>query len=265
MSEKQHAKDIKKFEDLHKQGGACLNRHVSEFKTGDTCSHRWQAFEDANDHAELYNWDKYEPLSTQGSVKTSAFVSSGKLWPPWYRQKLAPPTAHAWDVGRGKNFQDKCYVPYWHNAHHMVPNGELRGAIAGCGKGFKSPSKVVWAVREGLLKAAYNLNDKKNMIVLPMDRAIGRVLELPVHLSTVTARSHGAYSKNVRDQLDDLFSDVKLQLKNHDASDPPNFGALKKRIEKLSGHLHGAIEKAGITGVKYLDSMPKASFVPPAR
>lgn len=259
MSEKQHAKDIEQFEDLHAKGGACLNRHVSAFEQGNTCSHRWQAFQDATAHSSLYN-DKFSP---GGRIKTSAWLSSGKLFPPWYKQTLTPPKdGSAWNVGEGSNFKEKCYIPYWHNAHHMVPNGELRGAIAACGKGLSSPSKVVWLVREGLLKAKYNLNDKTNMIILPMDRAIGRVLELPVHLSTVTARSHGAYSKNVRDELDRRFAQTKQKLKKHEPERPPNLDVLRKKIERLSEHLHGAIERAGKSGVKHLDAMPKPSFQP---
>src|SRR5262249_10791095 len=37
-------------------------------------------------------------------------------------------------------------------------------------------------IAQGLLKATYNLNDKKNLIILPMDRAVAAALGLPRHL-----------------------------------------------------------------------------------
>lgn len=263
MSVQQHAKDIKKIgEDAHKP--PCLNRHISAFEDGDTCSHRWQAYEKAKGDSKVYNWRKYAELLNK-KVKTSAILfPNGKLWPPWYRQTLNLKEEKAWDIDDGpnksKNFREKCNVPYWHNAHHLVPNAELKGAIATAGSGMKDRGKTTWAIRAGLLEASYNLNDKKNMFLLPMDRKVGGALGLPVHLQTAVARSHGRYSTNVKIELDKLFASLKSQLKKHKKADPADYASLKSQIEDLSEHLYSMVKASG---APHLDAIPKSAFTPP--
>lgn len=262
MSEKQHAKDLKKLTG-HKVGGACLNRHVTEVKEGDSCSHRWQAYLNAKDHAkQLYNWPLYKPLSEQSSIKTSVTkLAGGKIFPDWYKRSLKPPKKNEWNVDQGKNFKSKCYVPYWHNAHHVVPNSELRKAILKVGEDMEAPVTTAYLVRQGLLTKKYNLNSKKNMIILPMDRTVGKTLQLPVHLKSPTARSHGAYSKNVGTQLKTIFTPVQAALERH--KEPPDYKDCKDELEHLSEHLHSQIIAAGKSGTRYIDQMAASLFPPP--
>ncbi len=262
MSEKQHAKDLKKLTG-HKVGGACLNRHVTEVKKGDSCSHRWQAYLNALAIAEdVYNWKHYKQLSAQSSIKTSVTeLAGGKIFPDWYKRSLKPPKKDEWNVDKGKNFKSKCYVPYWHNAHHVVPNSELRKAILKVGEGMKAPVTTAYLVRQGLLTEKYNLNFKKNMIILPMDRTIGKTLQLPVHLKSPTARSHGAYSKNVSTELKKVFTQAKAALDGHE--EDPDYKACKEDLESLSDHLHSQIIAAGKSGTKYIDQMASSLFPRP--
>lgn len=261
MSEKQHARDVKKLgAKLHQP--PCLNRHISAYEDGNTCSHRWQAFLNAEDHSTLYNDKNWGTKK----IDTAARLLGGiKLWPPWYKTKLTPPPPDkkdGWNVGVGSNFKEKCNIPYWHNGHHMVPNAELRAAIADTGKGKPRPATVVWGVREGLLEAGYNLNDKPNMFVLPMDKKIGEVLPLPIHLKTATARSHGAYSKNVATELKVVFAKVKAKLQKHTLT-KADYTSLKDGVVALSERLQPAIIAAGKAGVKHLDTMDDSYFKPP--
>jgi hypothetical protein len=134
MSDDQHAKDIK--DDLpHREGkgsngsgGACLNRHVAgtpKETVRNSCSHRWQSFLATKSRHDDYDWPKYKSLSQRDRrVPTAQNRHTG--FPPWYASSIAVPAEGDWDV-KGDNFFGKCTLPYWHEAHHAIPNSVLRG------------------------------------------------------------------------------------------------------------------------------------------
>jgi hypothetical protein len=269
MSEEQHAKDLADLKDKHKSGSAgeaCLNRHVGYYAESNTCSYRGQAYKQATSDSQLYNWPRYEPLSKRTSnIQTAARSEGGKTIPDWYKTELAPPKQGSWDVGKHGNFQDKCYTPYWHEAHHIVPNSTLRGAIAAVGTGMADPSGMVLAVRGGLLDEGYNLNNKKNMIILPMDREVGLTIGLPKHRKTQDHRSHSAYSKYVKQQLDEILGKIRAASKEHKK---PDYKGCKEDLEALSAHLYKAIVQAGeamknaAKSEDSLDDMKEEQFKP---
>ncbi|MFL5349708.1 MAG: AHH domain-containing protein [Hyalangium sp.] len=267
MSEDQHAKDLEDLKDKHqKVGEACLNRHVGYYAESNTCSYRGQAYKKAKSDSQLYDWPRYEPLSKRKSgIQTAARSENRKTIPEWYKTELTPPKEGDWNVAKDGNFKDKCYTPYWHESHHIVPNSTLRAAIAAVGSGMADPSGMVLAVRGGLLDEGYNLNNKKNMIILPMDREVGLTIGLPKHRKTQDHRSHSAYSKYVRQQLVEILGKIRAASKEHEA---PDYKACKEDIEKLSGHLYEAIIAAGeamkkaATSEDSLDDMKEEAFKP---
>jgi len=266
MGGKKHSKSVGELKGEHKRssssagtGGACLERHVSGIDENNSCCHRWQAYLQAKATSSIYDWPAYKSLSGGSSVRTSAGTKNGKVIPSWYKKSLPSPSEGDWDV-KGDNFKKKCYLPYWHNAHHLVPNAELRGAIDTVGKGMARPGEIRLQVRQGLLKVKYNLNFKINMMILPMDRAIGRALTLPIHLKTTTSRSHAAYSKKVRTELDDIFSNVKSEIEPCEEGKEPDYQTCKDDIESLSKSLHRGVKSAGSAGVRNLDSIKSASL-----
>lgn len=264
---KKHAQGVETVRGKHlpvaaSDGGACLARDTKQFKAQWSCSHRWQALLKAEENPGAYNWPAYQSLARRAPVQTSASVKDGKMFPAWYTRWLDPPKEHAWDVGQGENFKDKCYVPYWHNAHHLVPNGALRAAINEVGKTTAKPAEVRLEVRQGLLEVKYNLNHKRNLIILPIDKSVGRALKLPVHLSRARASRHSAYNQSVKSELDQIFSQVTRALRTCDETNPPDYQSLKDQIEALSDHLYSAVRSAGGSGVRSLEGMPEASFTP---
>jgi A nuclease family of the HNH/ENDO VII superfamily with conserved AHH len=76
-----------------------------------------------------------------------------------------------------------------HEAHHMVPNSELRGPIEDVGKDTPLEADLIRLIRGGLLNEGYNLNDKLNMIILPMCLPASKALGLPTHRKTAATRS----------------------------------------------------------------------------
>ncbi|WP_437331901.1 AHH domain-containing protein [Sorangium sp. So ce394] len=254
MSQKQHTADIE-----HKlnhvsvsgatEGGQCLNRHVG--RTEVSCSHMWQGFKQAEATSDLYNWPKYK-----GMKKMSLAVRYGTDGFRW-RERRAP-RQHEWDVGepgpRGKsNHKDSANVPYYHEAHHLVPNGVLNGCI---NDAFGTIDAVLWAVRAGLLDEGYNINHKHNMVLLPLDAAIAKQLELPRHRA-FGSYSHRTYSKHVKTKVKKIIS---ANQQNIDNCELTKYSDMKDQLVSLSKTLFERVVKAGKEGVSSLDDMSRQRF-----
>ncbi len=259
-SKEQHAKDVEDFEDLHPSG--CLNRHVDgspEDCSGDTCSHRWQAYKQMEGASGLYNWDKYESLSKQKSpIKTAAFMKAGSVYPSFYSLYIDQPGEGDWDVGKEykgqKNFWWKCYHPYWHEAHHLIPNSTLRNAIVKCAKDAPKGDELVVTIRGGLMKEKYKLNAKLNMIMLPLDKAVSKALGLPRHRKTADLPHHGTYSKHVQGRLSEILSALAQRLVNHEAA---KYKGVRDQLEQLSEDLYVSVRDSEATS---LDHMKKSEY-----
>jgi A nuclease family of the HNH/ENDO VII superfamily with conserved AHH len=200
------------LEKLHKPG--CLTRHQKR-ANGNPCSHQWQAGVKAREHPELYE------------------VAEFPKWSP----------------GIATNF-GHFRRPYWHNAHHIIPNGSLKNAIAAQKK--DAPGGLVNLIKQGLLKAEYNLNDKVNMVILPMTAYHARKLGLPRHLKgdKNETRSHPAYSKQAETKLEPIMdeyasaaADAIDEAKGKHES--PDANLTKRQLEELSENLFNMICIAG--------------------
>jgi hypothetical protein len=253
----EHAADDKKFKGKHvetggTEGGACLTGHVSGrnsqgYVTQNSCNYRWQAYKRAAGADKgLYNYPRYKSLC---SGKTLSMESRG-------RRKKVRPSAHDWDVV-GKNFQTACTVPYWHEAHHIVPHGELRDSIGAVGQGGNAATYVK-LIRGGLLEEKYNLNHMTNMIILPMDKKVAVAIRLPRHRHTAAHWSHKAYSKYVRGKLDEVFKSIREDEAKHQKK--PEYKACKSKIQNISKTVRSEIVDA--EGEQSLDEAftPKLSI-----
>ncbi len=200
-------------------GKGCLTRHQRR-TTGHKCSHQWQAGVKARSH-----WRVYE-------VRDEPALS----------------------VLRPGNFEH-FKVPYWHNAHHIIPNGALKTAIATAGKGTAGLTNLI---KQGLLKATYNLNDKVNMVILPMEMKYGVKLRLPRHLKGDDVGpdekgekfSHVDYSRDAEEEVRPIINDFKkIAAKAIEdvagTHDKPDATFSKTRLETLSANLYKAIRDAG--------------------
>jgi len=207
MRNDQHTWDLKNFPGKHKP--PCLNRHISKYAATNTCSHRGQAY--------------------LAAVADGGYVGL---------------TPASWDIGKPGNYMSKSSKPFWHEAHHIVPNSELREAIADVGDGTDAPMMLTKLIRGGLLDEDYNLNGKANMIILPMVPKASRVLKLPRHRRTRAHRSHRKYSNHVKEKLDAIFAGMKPKSKK--CKDKKlKYKACKRRILLLSTRLRGMIKAAG--------------------
>jgi hypothetical protein len=247
----EHADDEEDFPNKHDvvsstDGGACLTGHDSgrDSVTGkvkeNSCNYRWQAFRRALDaDSGRYNWPRYQSLCGNNSFFTRLRFGLRKTKPP-------DATSQSWNVTEaGMNFRSSCNLPYWHESHHIVPNGELRDSIEAVGTGNLA-EKYRICIRKGLLEEKYNLNFMDNMVILPMDRKVAKAIQLPRHRQTPGHRSHKAYSKYVRGKLDSIFSKIRDQEKKHLRK--PKYKACKRELLDLSAELRTEIFAAGGLG-----------------
>jgi hypothetical protein len=267
MANSQHTFDAKDLEKKHKKvdgktdGGACLSRHDAGRAPGPdgelkkhSCNHRWQAVEKAKAEKDRYEWtpERRKAMGAGRKIAMPARCKSG-----WLTRDV--PTGAEWDVTTDPNFLTSCNRPYWHEAHHIVPNGEFKSAIASAGEGTAMRPYYVKLIRNGLLGESYNLNHKGNMVILPMWGRIAGALGLPRHRVTREKFNHSTYSSHVRTRLDEIFQPVQKDVKAHRSSD---YKACKRDLERLSKRLYKKIVAAGKTmGGGALDEMTKKQLI----
>jgi hypothetical protein len=187
------------------ENGACLFHNESDHKPV-SCSYRWQGKNDprGGKYSEVYANYPLASAKAQlaergiglGYLKTMQRVAnSGNITPAeiHYRKWLKlPQNKGDWDlhgplgvardatrkfIPPGQNFTGM-YWPYWNNAHHLIPKAMFRDRI------FAIKDRDVRnLVIIGLFRAKYNINHYVNVMFLPMDAEVGRLLRLPRHLS----------------------------------------------------------------------------------
>ena len=272
-SEQQHQEDVDAgighhvASDDKGSGGKCLNRHAPRQKNN-SCSHIWQAFlrmyeENDSEGNNRYNYPAYESLS-QGVRKTRIAGLYGKYNDnPNAPKSMAPPGIKDWDLPAAKSDFDKeggnfslCYLPYWHEAHHIVPNSTLRSAIEVAVKPASDQPAYKRVVRKSLLEEKYNLNHQHNMMMLPIEAPVGKGMGLPLHRKTPSHRSHSTYSKYVLSELEKFFTEVKEKADKHEQN--PDVEKVKTKLESLSERLRNSIFKSS---AKSLDDMGEGEFV----
>ncbi len=266
------------------EGGACLTGHDSSLAPT-TCSYRWQALtESRRNRTALYDKTpsagKRQKPAPMGLLATSAYLSNrGNLYPGQYGAVIRLPEPGDWHldgptrddmedaagrrVPRGQNFSKHTW-PYWHNSHHLIPKGLFNETIAEI-----EDADCQTLIRLALLRAGYNINHHINVIILPQDLEVARVLGLPRHLileddSWMIEDSpkfdHLGYNWNVQNRLEPIITkyteacDDELR-KNCDTS---TFKLSKEELERLSAICYRSITAFGKTNPgEPISDMPK--------
>ncbi|AKQ69080.1 hypothetical protein A176_005992 [Myxococcus hansupus] len=92
------------------------------------------------------------------------------------------------------------WYPYHHNYHHLIPQGALQEYV--CGNDDKTKRRV-----DILCSSKWNINGQDNMVLLPQEISVSKIVELPAHCPW-DMKEHVAYSSSMKDML----KDVKLKL-----------------------------------------------------
>ena len=261
-----HFRD-QRVDDLHQnihdgpgnKGKGCLTRCNGQNRgreEDNLCSHIWQAYVKAQDYPEMYNYPAYKSLCGEGVFRSAARVSKrGKCYPSRYAMKhrfpfKKKPRPGQWDLGIKRNFQH-FLKPWWHNAHHIIPNSTLRKAIS---KASESDSRLYNLIRGGLLMGSYNLNDKVNMVILPMGEEVANSIGLPRHLKGHEAGpneskkyfNHPDYNARVKIRLSPVIDSYK-SIAQQALEDHP--GVPKKiaadQLDQISKVIFVSLRKAG--------------------
>lgn len=261
--------------------GSCLHRHVSAYQKKHSCSHRWQAhqasIEKVHDgkRRDIYDWvdagrvpahwKKFIKFNKQRQcdcVRYHVPLPEKGDWdlegPPAGRQQELKRTGGAKPKdGDIVNFSSSSLWPYWHNAHHLIPQGRFNVVIdeeaaAGCPE---APVECALAIRMRLLKAKYNINHKTNMIILPGGQTVAGILELPRHLTkkpkgksekglAAEHRGHKEYDNAIDKLIRGIFADAaqafalkKCKLTKEDLD--------KEELIKVSRKAYGMIQDLG--------------------
>jgi hypothetical protein len=257
------------------EGGKCICYHRPECDgyQEKSCCYRWQAHQIAIERDSFfYNVSADEIrqiLEDQNGptyfIGTSAYKTrKGKIQPPYYGYVIPVPEYEKdWyldgpdrpageslmagggkPIPDGKNFQHDTW-PYWNNAHHLISKGTLWSMINGGDKPFE-------LMRKALLKAKYNVHHKSNMLLIPMDREVGKLLGMARHLKLETWQdktNHPIYNDKVQTGLTKIIDDYKkiceaaVKEKPHETPIPD---LDKTKLERLSGELRRWVIIEGI-------------------
>lgn len=239
-------------------GGKCIAKHVPSYEpTQSSCTHRWQAFEKAmenkgtykltDDQVKALGGGKWSLLFRGGQKVVSKLVAARETAEVstenkgMYQHLVAKPgKGEDWDVGHGRNFKWDCNVPYYHEAHHVVPDATVRTALM---KVFDA-QVAVWVATK-MLEVPYCVHHKDNMLILPMDARVGDVLQLPIHRETKQC-NHNRYDEFILKKLVKRMQAVQEQiLEEHDKDDDaPKTKDLAKGIEKDAEALYSQVAAA---------------------
>ena len=120
-----------------------------------------------------------------------------EVYPPWLRDKL-----DSAGVSSFENFKPRsaggagCLTPYYHNYHHMIPNGVVENFVI-----YAKSKKITPDQRISVIIASkWNINRKENVILLPQDMQTAKVVSLPAHCP-YGVRSHQSYSTMVESKM----------------------------------------------------------------
>jgi hypothetical protein len=176
--------------------GGCVTSHEYSYVEGNTCSHRWQASLRARKEKDIAY------IGVEGEAQP--FRNAKDPWP--------------------------------NNAHHVLPRAVLAGMVMEVAEAAKPRVDETRAlVVTSLLKEKYNLNDQKNMIILPLCEPHCEAMRLPSHLCGGHFHYSNAVAGRVRQtvtpEYDDLVDDM-IAMKHVKDVKPPEVASLLEQISK---------------------------------
>lgn len=244
--------DLKPYDNLHKSvkthdDGACLGRHEAYYKA-DSCSYRWQAVKRVEDEdRHIYDSHPNPKFRVDGTAYRNPSVSTaGKYQAGGALVGVAgPATVAITGKRKGKKYKTVLaiafrtgFAPYSNQAHHLLPDAELRGAVYDT---TESAPQVRDLVFQDLLREKYNLNHWKNMMILPCARTHGQAIGLPTHPN---GHNHITYSAAVRIKVKKALIPYQAAVDDEKQGKPhsqPDSKKIKDDVEAVSDGLHTLI------------------------
>jgi len=258
------------FEDSYKlhvptgsyENGACLGPHRSYWKANDSCSYRWQGVKKAEENPGPYNSHpnkKYHLGGTGWGWPAESSVKSGRAGDVIFKGEIKTFGKRVKQKVQARNFTNG-FAPYGNQVHHILPTATLRNCIDAT---TKSNVDQVKNICDGLLKEKYNLNFKKNMLILPTTWRHACKIGLPVHLG-----DHPNYSDEIKTKVMRALSPWDQAASQGEEHPEPDFFDLKYELEALEDNMYVSITSHGTQTIKghcedpkvTVDQLPKVVF-----
>lgn len=145
------------------------------------------------------------------------------------KSKAVDPANSAWHLDKGSNFTDS-KTPWWNNTHHAIACGELKDAFP-----QESEQRLI-------VKMKWNINMMPNVIILPKQYVVARILKLPTHVPPDGAANHDKYSAKLGNGLNGMKGKLKqnADTTGHEVTDenvPDCVGELNRIAKELRDYL----------------------------
>lgn len=216
---KEHVDQLEKST-FHKNG-ACVCRHESNLKPG--CKYWKNGFQITRKaRAAKYNAPaRFEARHADGVAQAMRKVGKETVASPYVQDpQRTDKTASEWNVGislvdraTGKKLPENFlpremggvgfHHPYLHNWHHMIGNAMLVKHLIL--EGEPNPYQLL----EVLMAGRYNINGPRNIVLLPQQRLVGRIIKWPIH-----PNNHPRFDQFVETKLGDLRFRLSEALEN---------------------------------------------------
>jgi hypothetical protein len=122
------------------------------------------------------------------------------------------------------------WYPYHHNYHHLIPQGALQEYV--CGNDDKTKRRV-----EILCASKWNINGPKNIVLLPQETSVSKIVELPAHCPW-GLKKHSAYSKSMEDKLKVAKQQLDKAMKTNKCEDVEDVAVeLDETSESILGQI----------------------------
>lgn len=233
-----HVEELQKST-FHKNG-ACVTRHESNLKPG--CKYWKNGFMITRKaRAARYSSPARFDARNADYVAQAMRKVAGKVVASPYQQdpERKQKTVSDWNVGVSlteagtgtklpENFKPRemggvgFHHPYLHNWHHMIGNAMLVKHLVLEGK----PNPYV--LLEVLMAGKYNINGPRNVVLLPQQRIVGRIIKWPIHpnnhprFDVFAEQQLGTLKNRLRQALDDAKHPVKNKATTDIANDLNN-------------------------------------------
>lgn len=129
----------------------------------------------------------------------------------------------------GKNYQE-WHLPFGHEYHHLMPVEALEEAL--------DPTT---REDEILVRSGYNINNGKNIIILPITRDVAYALMLPKHKGW-----HRSYNAECAALISDIKQAISETTPEHGITEG-NVGGVRKQIETWQEGMFATLVTAGRT------------------
>lgn len=236
-------------------GSGCVIRCIIPYEEGNAHSHRWNGAEQARAETDVYKLPMDEPWRIVGWAmkKLKVLKAQGGLAGAVTKQGKK-------NIAHIKPFY-RMFIPFPHNAHHIVPMGVLWSEVITVvvGKAKRDMDDMFNLVIGGFLTEPYNHNDRPNMITLPMRVKESKALGLPVHLAK-KARNHPVYSakiaQQVKAEIPPMYDDLAKEFNSKKHKKKLEPVQVKDALVAISKATYAAIislAKANRTAGKTLD------------